>query len=116
MKKLALAIGVVALASAVACAAELPTAEDVLAKVTAAYGALKSFEADIRTTLETTEPVMEGIGHWAMERTEKNGETTEKVSLVQKLTVNQQRMDENRAIVRIKELTEQKVVSDGSFT
>ncbi len=86
MKKSGIAAAVVLMLAARVSATELPTADQVLEKVTAAYAAMKTFEADLRTTFEGSLAKSNWAGHAAMERSEKGGKTIEKASSVLKRT------------------------------
>ncbi len=64
-------------------AADLPTAEELLAKVTKVIAEMKSFQADTRLVGDQTEDV----GHLAIERSEKDGKRIEKYSSSIKMTL-----------------------------
>ncbi len=86
MKKLGIAVAAVVLAlGACVSAAELPTAEQLLEKVTAAYASMKSFEADMRIEYSTGEQVF--AAHLAMQKSEKDGQIVEKSSMIGKTTL-----------------------------
>lgn len=106
MRNLAVVIGIVVLASACSYRAELPTAEDLLAKVTAAYGAMRSFEVDTREVIETHNGTGTKTAHLAMEKSEKAGRAIEKFAVVSKET---QALNNGRVSVE-----EGKIVSDGN--
>lgn len=105
MRRLAIAIGVVVLASVRACAAELPTAEQLLKKVTAAFAEMQSLEADMRGTGSMG---WKEAGHLAMERSEKDGKTICRAwAIVQETWKESDGKEESQ---------ESSMVNDGTFT
>ncbi len=104
---IAMAAAFVLAAAARMSAADLPTAEQVLEKVTAAYGAMKSFEADTHEVIGTHNGTGTTTAHIAMEKSEKNGKAIEKYSAVRKET---QTLNSGKISVE-----DGKIVSDGSF-
>ncbi len=106
MKRLETAMAaVLVFASACACAAELPTAEQVLEKVAAAYASMKSFEAETRETAEDPPASQTVDEHFAMEKSEEDGRPVEKVHLQLKERV--------RGVDGRMHLAETKIVGDG---
>jgi len=95
-------------AATCAYAADLPTAEEILAKVTAAWGAMKSYEADqqVGVVLQPNMTVTT-TANTVMERSEKDGKTVEKFSIAEESV--------RRATDGKDEVSESRIVSDGTF-
>lgn len=104
---ISVAAAVLALAARVS-AAELPTAEQVLEKVRAAYSSMTSFEEDIRATDETSFSSSSGSAHFAMEKSEKDGKMVEKTSFAGKFATKERNREET--VVEIRSVSDGTVV------
>ena len=107
MRMWRIVVPAVVLASVWGCESKLPTAEEVLQKATAAWGAVKTFQADQKLVGEAPKMTETGTIHVAMEKSEKDGKAVEKVSVSAKYV--------RRAADGKEEVEEGRVVNDGTF-